>query len=176
MPPPYHGLSTYRILGPVPPPTIRLQMPGSLRFRAIAVRVVAEACRLVSRPDLESDAVSPGYDLTHPFDSSVVSAFAEIFNNIAIHAYGRRGDGTQTIDLGLWVEPDSITIELRDRGTPFEIAAVPVPSLDELHEGGMGIHIARSLLDAVEYEPGPPNLWRLYKRLVADESRASAGR
>jgi serine/threonine-protein kinase RsbW len=160
----------------VPPPSLRLQMPGTLRFRAIAVRVVAEACRLVSRPDLESDALSPGYDLTHPFDSSVVSAFAEIFNNIAIHAYGRRGDGSQSVELALWIEPDSITIELSDHGKPFEISSVPVPSLDELHEGGMGIHIARSLLDQVDYEPGPPNLWRLYKRLVADESRASAGR
>jgi serine/threonine-protein kinase RsbW len=149
-------------------------MPGSLRFRAIAVRVVAEACRLVSRPELESDAAAPGYDLTHPFDAAVVSAFAEIYNNIAIHAYGRRGDGNQTIDLALWIDADGITIELRDQGSPFEIAAVPVPSLDELHEGGMGIHIARSLLDEVEYEPGPPNLWRLHKRLTVGETRAGA--
>ncbi len=149
-------------------------MPGSLRFRAIAVRVVAEACRLVSRPELESDTANPGYDLTHPFDAAVVSAFAEIYNNIAIHAYGRRGDGNQTIDLALWIDPDGITIELRDQGSPFEIAAVPVPSLDELHEGGMGIHIARSLLDEVEYEPGPPNLWRLHKRLTAGATLAGA--
>ncbi|HTJ44577.1 MAG TPA: ATP-binding protein [Kofleriaceae bacterium] len=147
-------------------------MPGSLRYRAIAVRVVAEACRLISRPELESDAAAPGYDLTHPFDSAVVSAFAEIFNNIAIHAYGRRDTGLP-IDLALWIEPDGITIELRDQGSPFEIADVPTPSLDELHEGGMGIHIARSLLDRVEYEPGPPNLWRLYKRLAVEEARPS---
>jgi serine/threonine-protein kinase RsbW len=143
-------------------------MPGSLRFRAIAVRVVAEACRLVSRSDLESDTLNPGYDLTHPFDAAVVSAFAEIYNNIAIHAYGRRGDGADSIELAIWIANDGITIELRDQGSPFEIGDVPVPSLDELHEGGMGIHIARSLLDHVDYEPGPPNLWRLQKRM-ADE-------
>ena len=138
-------------------------MPGSLRYRAIAVRVVAEACRLVSRPAEESDTANPGYDLTHPFDAAVVSAFAEIYNNIAIHAYDRR-DGGEPIELAVWIHPDGITIELRDQGRPFEIADVPVPSLDELHEGGMGIHIARSLLDQVDYEPGPPNLWRLQKR------------
>src|SRR5262245_20945333 len=81
-------------------PSIRLTVPGTLRHRAIAVRVVAEACRLVSRPpegggagDGRSDNgahVSPGYDLSHPFDAAFVSAFAEIFNNIAIHAYQRR--------------------------------------------------------------------------------------
>ena len=157
----------------MPPPTIRLTMPGSLRFRGVAVRVVAEACRLVSRPDAESDASSPGYDLTHPFDAAVVSAFAEIFNNIAIHAYGRRGDGG--IDLTVWVDTDSITVELRDHGSAFDLEAVPAPALDELHEGGMGIHIARSLLDVVEYEPGPPNLWRLVKRLDDDAGQAAGG-
>ncbi|MCE9575446.1 MAG: ATP-binding protein [Deltaproteobacteria bacterium] len=155
------------------PPAVRLSMPGSLRYRAVAVRVVAEACRLVSRPDAEGDASSPAYDLTHPFDAAVVSAFAEIFNNIAIHAYGRRGDGG--IDIAIWVTDDSIEVELRDHGSPFDLSSVPVPALDELHEGGMGIHIARSLLDEVEYEPGPPNLWRLRKRLEAAPARASAG-
>lgn len=149
-------------------------MPGSLRYRAIAVRVVAEACRLVSRSEQESDTANPGYDLTHPFDAAVVSAFAEIYNNIAIHAYGRKGDAAETIELALWIDPDGITIELRDQGSPFQIDEVPVPSLDELHEGGMGIHIARSLLDQVDYEPGPPNLWRLTKRMATGESRAGA--
>ena len=58
------------------PPAIRLSMPGSLRYRAVAVRVVTESCRLVSRPELEADATSPAYDLSHPFDAAVVSAFA----------------------------------------------------------------------------------------------------
>ncbi len=29
----------------------------------------------------------------------------------------------------------------------------------------MGIHIAKTMLDEMTYEPGPPNLWRLCKRL-----------
>ena len=44
----------------------------------------------------------------------------------------------------------------------------PLPSeldADTLPEGGMGIHIAKTMLDEVTYEPGPPNLWRLCKRL-----------
>ena len=35
----------------------------------------------------------------------------------------------------------------------------------------MGIHIAKTMLDEVTYEPGPPNLWRLCKRLAADGSQ-----
>ena len=60
-------------------------------------------------------------------------------------------------------------IELTDHGAPFDINEVaPVPAeLDEatLPEGGMGIHIAKTMLDEMTYEPGPPNLWRLRKVL-----------
>jgi len=158
-------------------PSIRLTVPGTLRHRAIAVRVVAEACRLVSRPQdpdgrNENGAhLAPGYDLSHPFDAAFVSAFAEIFNNIAIHAYQRRDGGT--IEMTIAVDGDGLIVEIRDQGQPFDIDAVPMPELDSLPEGGMGIHIARALLDEVIYEPGPPNLWRLVKRLEPEARQAS---
>ena len=38
---------------------------------------------------------------------------------------------------------------------------------------GMGIHIARALLDEVIYEPGPPNLWRLHKQLSPSPTTAA---
>ncbi|HSK03285.1 MAG TPA: hypothetical protein VK932_18665, partial [Kofleriaceae bacterium] len=63
---------------------IRLTVPGTLRYRAVAVRVVAEAARLVSasaRVDPKDPLV---LDVRDPFDTAVVSAFMEIFNNIAI--------------------------------------------------------------------------------------------
>jgi anti-sigma regulatory factor (Ser/Thr protein kinase) len=146
-------------------PTIRLIVPGTLAHRAVAVRVVAEACRLVSAPGIERAADGAAYDLRHPFDAEFVSAFAEIYNNIAIHAYGRRADGGE-IELAIAVEPGALTVEIRDRGAPFDIGVVSSPDLDSLPEGGMGIHIARALLDEVVYEPGPPNLWRLVKRIA----------
>jgi serine/threonine-protein kinase RsbW len=157
------------------PASIRLTVPGTLRHRAIAVRVVAEACRLVSRPDeglARPEQLTASYDLADPFDVAVVSAFAEVFNNIAIHAYQRRGHGD--IELTILVESDALTIEIRDHGQPFDLGAVPAPELDSLPEGGMGIHIARALLDEVDYEPGPPNLWRLVKRLPMVAGRASS--
>ena len=54
--------------------------------------------------------------------------------------------------------------------------AIISQELDEasLPEGGMGIHIAKTMLDEVTYEPGPPNKWRLCKRLDAPRA-ASAG-
>ena len=157
---------------------IRLSVPGTLRYRPIAVRAVAEAARLVSCPS-QPDSRGPdplALDVRHLFDTAVVSAFMEIFNNIAIHAYQRRGGGT--IDIEITLTSDDILIEVKDSGRAFDLDnVVPLPTdLDEnaLPEGGMGIHIAKTMLDDMTYEPGPPNLWRLYKRLPA--AQAAVGR
>ncbi|MCA9678863.1 MAG: ATP-binding protein [Kofleriaceae bacterium] len=155
-------------------PTIRLTIPGTLEYRAVAVRVVAEACRMVSAPGVERTADGNAYDLRHPFDAEFVSAFAEIFNNIAIHAYQRRAavDGGE-VDIAIAVGAGELDVEIRDHGKPFDIDAVSTPDLDSLPEGGMGIHIARALLDEVIYEPGPPNLWRLHKQLSPSPTTAA---
>ncbi len=146
---------------------IRLTVPGTLLYRGIAVRVVAEAARLVSRSDRRDPNDMLSIDVRDPFDTAVVSAFAEIFNNVAIHAYQRRGGGV--IELAITPSDGELLIELKDHGKTFNIDGVtPLPNeLDEasLPEGGMGIHIAKTMLDEVTYEPGPPNLWRLVKRM-----------
>jgi anti-sigma regulatory factor (Ser/Thr protein kinase) len=150
-------------------PPIRLTVPGTLRYRAIAVRAVAEAARLVSRSQPRDPNDPLAHDVRDPFDTAVVSAFAEIFNNVAIHAYHRKGGGT--IEIAITPHERELVIEVKDQGTAFDIDGVaPLPSeLDDesLPEGGMGIHIAKTMLDEMTYEPGPPNLWRLCKRLPA---------
>jgi anti-sigma regulatory factor (Ser/Thr protein kinase) len=157
---------------------IRLIVPGTLRYRPIAVRVVAESARLVST----SARVDPNdplvLDVRDPFDTAVVSAFMEIYNNIAIHAYQRSEGGL--IELSVTPTERELVIELRDNGRPFDIDGVePLPSaLDDasLPEGGMGIHIAKTMLDEMTYQPGPPNLWRLCKRLSSQPVATGAGR
>lgn len=154
---------------------IRLSVPGTLRYRPIAVRAVAEAARLVSGSGTR-DAKNPSsdplaLDVRDPFDTAVVSAFMEIFNNIVIHAYQRRGGGT--IEIEITLASDAIVIEVRDDGRPFDIenvAELPEELNEEtLPEGGMGIHIAKTMLDEMTYEPGPPNVWRLGKRLPSTQ-------
>lgn len=149
-----------------PRTAIRMVLPGALVCRPLAVRVVAEACRLVSRDTAQANAgdlADPGYDLRHPFDIDFISAFMEIFNNVAVHSYRRTGDGD--VELAIGVNPGELVVELKDYGVPFDLTAVPTPDLDQLPEGGMGIHIARTMLDEMVYEPGPPNLWRMIKRI-----------
>jgi hypothetical protein len=156
-------------------PTIRISVPGTLRYRGVAVRAVAEAARLVSS-SVSRDPKDPSVDdVKHPFDTAVVSAFMEIFNNIAIHAYRKNGGGM--IEIAMTPTDTELAIEVRDTGVAFDIDGVaPLPEeLDEesLPEGGMGIHIAKTMLDEVTYEPGPPNLWRLRKFL--DDPNAATG-
>jgi serine/threonine-protein kinase RsbW len=157
---------------------IRLRVPGTLRYRAIAVRVVAEAARLVSRSTQRDPDDPLAHDVRDPFDTAVVSAFAEIFNNIAIHAYQRKDAGS--IEIAIDADDRELVIEVTDTGRPFDIDQVP-PLPDELDaeslpEGGMGIHIAKTMLDEMTYEPGPPNLWRLCKRLAHKRAVSSGGR
>jgi len=146
--------------------TIRLTVPGTLRFRGIAVRVVAEAARLVSGSAARDPNDPLDNDVRHPFDTAVVSAFMEIYNNVAIHAYQRKDVGT--IHIAVTPSEADLVIEIQDHGHSFDIDGVaPLPEVDaeSLPEGGMGIHIAKTMLDEVTYEPGPPNRWRLCKRL-----------
>jgi len=143
---------------------IRLTAPCSLRHRALAVRLVAEACRLV-RGERSGDDLGPGFDVRDPFDVAVVSAFAEIYNNVALHACA--GMIEPQVELRIMADDDGLTVELVDPGRAFDPANVASPDLDALPEGGMGLHIARAMLDTVDYEPGPPNLWRLTKRRPA---------
>jgi anti-sigma regulatory factor (Ser/Thr protein kinase) len=145
---------------------IRLSVPGTLRYRGLAVRVVAEAARLVSRSSHRDPTNPLDQDVRDPFDTAIVSAFMEIFNNVAIHAYHRAGGGT--IDLAILPGERELVIEVTDHGSPFDlerVAPLPEVNAEALPEGGMGIHIAKTMLDEMTYEPGPPNMWRLCKRM-----------
>lgn len=154
---------------------IRLTVPGTLRYRDLAVRIVAEAARLVSCSSHRNPNEPLDHDVSDPFDTAIVSAFSEIFNNVAIHAYKRKGGGT--IEISITAAERELTIELKDTGSPFDIDNIaPLPTeldVDSLPEGGMGIHIAKTMLDEVTYEPGPPNLWRLCKRLPGGPSASN---
>lgn len=153
---------------------IRLTVPGTLRYRDVAVRIVAEAARLVSCSAQRAPNDPLDHDVRDPFDTAVVSAFMEIYNNVAIHAYQRKGGGS--IEIAITPGDRELVIEVKDTGHPFDIDEVaPLPGdldADSLPEGGMGIHIAKTMLDEVSYEPGPPNLWRLMKRLPGEAPNA----
>lgn len=139
-------------------PTIRLVVPATPAHRALALQVVAEGARLVA-----GRATAPR---RRRYEAAWLTAFGEIFNNVALHAYRRHAG---PLELRLTVDHETLALALLDHGEPFDPAAVPSPDLDALPQGGLGLYLARAVLDELVYRPGPPNRWRLVKRLRDDD-------
>ncbi len=131
---------------------IKLRLPGALKYRDLAIRAVAAACKLVG-------AARPRGD----FDDQVVSAFGEAFNNCAMHSY--QGLPLGDLEIEIDVAPRFITIRVSDFGRGFDLSAVPTPDLDGLPESGLGLFIIRSFMDEVDYRPGTPNVFTMTKRV-----------
>lgn len=157
---------------------IELTVPGLLQFRDVALRVIMESCKLVGKLDAEPGMMgsngsardsrvraAPGlplsdrYEFEDRFTLEFASAFSEIYNNIPIHAY--EGGGKGNIEFKIRIGRDHLIVDITDTGKSFDLDSVPAP--EEIAMGGMGIHIARSMLDELEYRSGPPNRWRLVK-------------
>ena len=137
---------------------IKLRVPAKLEFRGVAMRTVAAACQLArtgqTDVNTELDDVKD-LDLTDKFDSELVSAFSEIFNNIAIHGFK---DGSGDIQIELNPIENGVTMTISDHGASFALAEQEDPDLDALPEGGMGLFIARAFVNEFVYTPGKPNV------------------
>ncbi len=80
-------------------------------------------------------------------------ALEEIFTNITRHAYEDREP--HEIDLVIRKQGDWLTLRVADDGRPFDPSKAAPPDLDLPPEkravGGLGIHLVKSLTDALEY-------------------------
>jgi serine/threonine-protein kinase RsbW len=100
------------------------------------------------------------------FDLQV--AANEIFTNVVLHGF--TDDGRHEIVVRLMVGPDEVTVEIEDDGRPFDPSSVPPPRLDQpladRPVGGLGLHLARRVTDAMEYRrQAERNVVRMRKRL-----------
>jgi serine/threonine-protein kinase RsbW len=144
---------------------IRLVVPGALKYRDLAVRAVAAACKLVGGEERDAE----GRMRRRQFDDQVVSAFGEAFNNTAVHSYNERASGD--VEIEIEIGAGSITIRLRDYGASFAIDDVPQPDLEALPESGLGIFIIKSFMDQVEYHAGVPNVLSMTKHMHDGSAR-----
>ena len=98
--------------------------------------------------------------------SAVNLALDEVLANIISHAYS---DATRhSIAVRLTVDPHTLHVVVEDDGRPFNPLTWPQPDLDMPIEqrpvGGLGLHIARSVVDAIEYRrEGQKNVLSLLK-------------
>jgi sigma-B regulation protein RsbU (phosphoserine phosphatase) len=95
-------------------------------------------------------------------------ALEEMVVNVIDYAYPPGTEGTVTVRS--WSDGKTLRFTLSDSGAPFDPTAVPpvdtaLPAEDR-SLGGLGIHLARSLMDAVRYERvDGTNLLTLEKKL-----------
>jgi len=94
-----------------------------------------------------------GHRLTKSIVNETTLALEEIFSNIVNYAYD--DEKVHRITCQLSVENDQLNLEVTDDGRPFNPLIMPPPDIHAPLEnrciGGLGIHIVRRLMDALEY-------------------------
>jgi serine/threonine-protein kinase RsbW len=87
---------------------------------------------------------------------AVQLAVDEAFTNIIEHAYG--GESDQKIQCECRVNPDGLSISLKDCGKPFDPEDVPPPDLEadleDREVGGLGLFFINQLMDDVQFSFG----------------------
>lgn len=85
---------------------------------------------------------------------SIQLAVDEACSNIIEHAYGGEGDGK--IECACQIDDGTLTVTLRDWGSPFDPTSVEEPDLEadleECRIGGLGLHLIYQLMDEVRFE------------------------
>jgi anti-sigma regulatory factor (Ser/Thr protein kinase) len=75
----------------------------------------------------------------------------ELLTNVGTHGHGRGRPARMSIK----VEPDRVSGEIVDSGTPFDPRTAPAPDLDseaaERPVGGLGLFLVRRFASALEY-------------------------
>ena len=78
----------------------------------------------------------------------------ELLANVIFHGYKDKKE--HEIIIHLTLEKKELILQFEDDGMPFNPLEFPVPDMEKLqkviHEGGMGIHFVRNLMDKIEYK------------------------
>jgi serine/threonine-protein kinase RsbW len=77
----------------------------------------------------------------------------ELFSNVVRWAYD--DDGKHVIEVRVAVEPEGVRVTIEDDGRAFDPLSAPTPDVRVppscRHEGGLGIHLVRTLTDPMTY-------------------------
>ena len=100
------------------------------------------------------DDFCSGHSLAKRLVHDTTLAVEEIFSNIINHAYD--DENVHQITCHIYIENDQLNLEVTDDGRPFNPLTVPAPDiyapLENRCIGGLGIHIVRRLMDALDYQ------------------------
>ncbi len=107
-------------------------------------------------------------ELPPPVVGEFALALDELVGNILVHGYA--GNRTGVVDVTIEFESDWLTATLRDTAPPYNplstAAADPDLGLDERKIGGLGVHLARTLSDEIQYRyQASQNILTVRKRI-----------
>lgn len=78
-------------------------------------------------------------------------ALSEACTNVVLHAYANQRNEEFTVRLNIW-PGKKITIELKDRGTPFYGPKQAITECDPYDEHGRGLFIISKIMDSFVYD------------------------
>lgn len=149
-------------------------MSADTQIVTLSLPAVAEYVDIV-RLNLYGLASKMGFSYEEIEDMKV--AVSEACNNSVLYAYGQQGGMVEVI---FNVEPETLTITVRDEGESFENngtaggpATLHDKELSEVQIGGLGFYLMEALMDevSVNNQTGKGTEVILTKRLVRSEER-----
>ena len=134
--------------------------------RATAVTVTNDLAEL-ERLSRAVEEFGRAAGLSAPVIFDLQLAANEIVTNVILHGYDDARE--HAIVVRLVADAGEVTVEVEDDGRPFDPSSVPTPRLDlpleERPLGGLGVHLARRVTDAIEYRrQDGRNILRMRKR------------
>ena len=120
---------------PVDATYVTMHLQGSSETLALIRRVIA-AC--VQHLELGAAVLN-----------DIKLATTEACTNVIKHAY--KFDEKMTFDLEITSSDEVFMVEVYYHDPHFTPAEIPVPNLEEIKEGGLGVFIIRNIMDYVDY-------------------------
>lgn len=82
-------------------------------------------------------------------------SFSEAVSNSIVH--GNKNNSDKKVKITVNIDPEKMTIIIKDQGNGFDLSSVPDPTKPEniLKDSGRGIHIMKSFLDNLSYRFTP---------------------
>lgn len=111
-----------------------------------------------------------------PIRRSMSVALDEVLSNIIAHGFAGRGDGGDgAVSIEVELRSDRLCVTLTDNGKPFNPLEMSAPDtalpMEERQIGGLGIHLARRMVDDVAYQRrADRNVVTLAKLLAGERS------
>ena len=116
------------------------------------------------------EALGNAHRLPQDVIFNITVSLDEVLSNIFAYAYDN--DGKREVHVRLRLDEEGVSAEVEDDGPAFNPLQAPPPDLEAGLErrdtGGFGLHIVRSLMDALDYRrEGERNILTMTKRLAA---------